>query len=161
MQWTAIATPFSADPARLVAPLIPDPCGYQAINVKAQERYPFSLLNWTKRLVEMRKQHQVFGRGSLEFVPCPNRKVLAFVRRDDKETILVVVNLARSVQPAELDLKPFAGLTPIEMWGLTEFPRVGEAPYFLTLGPYATYWFSLQAAPMQIAAKAGAAPSGR
>ena len=160
MQWTSDRNGgFSkADPARLVAPLIMDPVyGYQAVNVEAQERYPFSLLSWTKRLVAMRKQHQVFGRGALEFIPCPNRKVLAFVRRDDKETILVVVNLSRNVQAAELDLKPFAGLAPIEMWGLTEFPRVAEAPYFLTLSPYATYWFSLQAAPMQIAAKAGAA----
>ncbi len=160
MQWTSDRNGgFSkADPARLVAPLIMDPVyGYQAVNVEAQERYPFSLLSWTKRLVAMRKQHQVFGRGALEFIPCPNRKVLAFVRRDDKETILVVVNLSRNVQPAELDLKPFAGLAPIEMWGLTEFPRVAETPYFLTLSPYATYWFSLQAAPMQIAAKAGAA----
>ncbi len=160
MQWTSDRNGgFSkADPARLSAPLIMDPVyGYQSINVEAQERYPFSLLNWTKRLVAMRKQHQVFGRGSLEFVPCPNRKVLAFLRRDDKETILVVVNLARNVQPAELDLKRFAGLTPVEMWGLTAFPRVTEAPYFVTLSAYATYWFSLQAAPMQIAAKAGGA----
>ncbi len=160
MQWTSDRNGgFSkADPARLGAPLIMDPVyGYQAINVEAQERYPFSLLNWTKRLVAMRKQHQVFGRGSLEFVPCPNRKVLAFLRRDGKETILVIVNLARTVQPAELDLKRFAGLTPIEMWGLTAFPRVSEAPYFVTLSAYATYWFSLQAAPMQIAAKAGGA----
>ena len=69
--------------------------GYQAINVEAQERAPFSLLNWTKRLVAMRQQHPVFGRGSLEFVWCPNRKILAYLRRDDQETILVVVNLSR------------------------------------------------------------------
>src|SRR5207247_4437636 len=93
---------------------------------------------------------RVFGRGSLEFVGCPNRKVLAYFRRDDRETILIVVNLSRSVQPAELNLTAFAGLIPIEMFGLTEFPRVGEQPYFLTLGPYASYWFSLQRAPLQI-----------
>ena len=52
----------------------------------------------------MRRQHRVFGRGSLEFVACANRKVLAYLRRDDDETILVVANLSRSVQPAELDL---------------------------------------------------------
>src|SRR5207247_7151066 len=94
--------------------------------------------------------HRVLGRGSLEFVGCPNRKVLAFLRRDDRETILVVANLARTVQPADLDLKVFHGLMPIEMGGLTEFPRIGEQPYFLTLGPYASYWFTLQQAPLQI-----------
>src|SRR5438067_5327190 len=117
MQWSSDRNGgFSrADPARLYAPPIMDPVyGYQAINVEAQERYPFSLLNWMKRLVATRKQHRVFGRGTLEFVPCANRKVLAYLRRDDKETILVVANLSRTVQPAALDLKPFAGLIAVE-----------------------------------------------
>jgi maltose alpha-D-glucosyltransferase/alpha-amylase len=156
MQWSGDRNGgFSkADPARLYAPLIMDPVyGYQAINVEAQERYPFSLLNWMKRLIAMRKQHRVFGRGSLEFVACPNRKVLAFLRRDDHETILVVVNLSPGVQPAALDLQAFAGLMPIEMSGLTEFPRIADVPYFLTLGPYASYWFTLQHEPMQMAPK--------
>src|SRR6185436_11711911 len=109
---------------RLSSPQIMNPVyGYQAINVEAQERYPFSLLNWMRRIIAMRKQHRVFGRGSLEFVGCANRKVLAFLRRDDRETILVVINLSRSVQPAALDLSQAAGLVPIEMSGLTEFPR--------------------------------------
>jgi maltose alpha-D-glucosyltransferase/alpha-amylase len=156
MQWSGDRNGgFSrADPARLYAPPIMDPVyGYQAINVEAQERYPFSLLNWMKRLIAMRKQHRVFGRGSLEFVGCPNRKVVAFLRRDDRETVLVVANLSRAVQPAELDLKSFAGLIPIEMWGLTEFPRITEQPYFLSLGAYASYWFSVQHEPMQMTPK--------
>src|SRR5213595_3441583 len=125
MQWSSDRNGgFSrADPARLYAPPIMDPVyGYQAINVEAQERYPFSLLNWMKRLIAMRRQHRVFGRGTLEFVGCPNRKILAYLRKDDRETILVVANLSRTVQPAELDLKAFAGLFPVEMTGLTEFP---------------------------------------
>jgi len=156
MQWSSDRNAgFSrADPARLYAPPIQDPVyGYQSINVEAQERYPFSPLNWAKRLIAMRKQHRVFGRGTIEFVPSPNRKVLAYLRRDEKETILIVVNLSRTVQPAELDLKPFAGLMPVEMSGLTEFPRIGETPYFLTLGPYAYYWFTLQHEPLQKTAK--------
>jgi len=156
MQWSSDRNGgFSrADPARLYAPPIQDPVyGYQAINVEAQERYPFSLLNWMKRLIAMRKQHRVFGRGALEFVPCSNRKVLAYLRRDDRETILCVVNLSRAVQPAELDLHAFAGLFPVEMAGLTEFPRIGTQPYFLTLSPYAFYWFTVQHEPMQVTAR--------
>src|SRR5262249_940540 len=144
-----------SDPARLFAPPIMDPVyGYQAINVEAQERYPFSLLNWMKRLIAMRRQHRVFGRGSLEFVGSPNPKLLAYLRRDGRETILVVANLARVVQPAELDLSAFAGLIPIEMNGLTEFPRIGDGPYFLTLGGYACYWFSLRREPLQVMSRA-------
>jgi maltose alpha-D-glucosyltransferase / alpha-amylase len=153
MQWSGDRNGgFSrADPARLYAPPIMDPVyGYQAINVEAQERFPFSLLNWMKRLVAMRKQHHVFGRGSLEFVYPANRKVLAYLRRDAHETILVVANLSRSLQPVELDLSAYAGLIPVEMTGVTEFPRITERPYFLTLNPYGSYWFALQHAPMQV-----------
>jgi maltose alpha-D-glucosyltransferase/alpha-amylase len=153
MQWSGDRNGgFSrADTARLFAPPIMDPVyGYQAINVEAQERYPFSLLNWMKRLIATRKQHRVFGRGSLEFVGCSNRKILAYLRRDDRETVLVVANLSRSFQPAELDLRAFVGLVPVEMNGLTEFPRVSDRPYFLTLGPYACYWFMLQHEGMQV-----------
>src|SRR5262249_22123344 len=147
MQWSSDRNGgFSrADPARLYAPPIQDPVyGYQSINVEAQERYPFSPLNWMKRLVAVRKQHRVFGRRSLELVGCSNRKVLAYLRRHERETILCVVNLARTVQPAELDLQAFAGLAPVEMSGLTAFPRVTTQPYFLTLGPYGVYWFTLE-----------------
>src|SRR5438094_1437910 len=159
MQWSPDRNAgFSrADPARLYAPPIQDPVyGYQAINVEAQERYPFSLLNWMKRLIATRRQHRVFGRGSIDFVSCPNRKVLAYLRRDDKETILIVVNLSRTVQPAELDLRSFSGLIPIEMGGLTEFPRIGDQPYFLSLNGYASYWFTLQHEPLQTSPRATA-----
>ena len=161
MQWTGDRNGgFSrADPARLYAPLIMDPVyGYQSINVEAQERSPSSLLNWMRRLIALRKQHRTFGRGSIEFLQPENRKVLAFIRRHEDEVILVVANLARSVQPVELDLSAFKGYTPVEMLGLTEFPRIGELPYFLTLGPYAFYWFQLQRTPTPIAVRVATEP---
>ena len=159
MQWSGDRNAgFSrADPARLFAPPIQDPVyGYQSINVEAQERYPFSLLNWMKRMIALRRQHPVFGRGSLDFVGCANRKILAYVRRDERETILVVVNLSRDVQPAALELGAFAGLMPVEMHGLSEFPRIGSEPYFLTLSAYASYWFTLQQDSMAVTPRAAA-----
>jgi maltose alpha-D-glucosyltransferase/alpha-amylase len=127
--------------------------GYQSINVEAQERSPFSLLNWMKRMIGLRKQFSVFGRGTIEFQSTHNRKVLAYVRRYEDDTILCVANLARSVQPVELDLSRFKGLIPVEMLGLTEFPRIGELPYFLTLPGYAFYWFRLQHTPTPLTAR--------
>jgi maltose alpha-D-glucosyltransferase/alpha-amylase len=157
MQWTGDRNGgFSrADPARLYAPPIMDPVyGYQAINVEAQERAPFSLLNWMKRMIGLRKQSPVFGRGTIEFLPAQNRKVLAYVRKYQEDTVLCVANLARTVQPVELDLSRFKGMTPVEMLGLTDFPRIGDLPYFLTLGPYAFYWFRIQQAFAPITARA-------
>jgi len=156
MQWTGDRNGgFSrADPARLYALPIMDPVyGYQAINVEAQERAPFSLLNWMKRMIGLRKQYTVFGRGTIEFIPAQNRKVLTYVRRYQDEISLCVANLSRTVQPVELDLSRFKGMTPVEMLGMTEFPKIGELSYFVTLGPYAFYWFRLQQAPAAITAR--------
>jgi maltose alpha-D-glucosyltransferase / alpha-amylase len=156
MQWSPDRNAgFSkADPARLYAPPIMDPVyGFEAINVEAQQRYPFSLLNWMKRILTLRKQYKTFGRGSIEFLSPVNRKVLVYVRRYEGETILCVANLARSVQPVELDLSAFKGLTPIELFERTEFPKIGDLPYFFTLTPYSFLWFELEEAPTQIATR--------
>ena len=150
MQWTSDRNGgFSrADPARLYAPPIMDAVyGYEALNVEAQERSPFSLLSWMKRIIGLRKETTVLGRGSIEFLPARNRKVLPYVRREGDDIVLCIANLARSVQPVELDLSRFKGMTPVEMFGLTEFPKIDDHPYFLTLGPYAFYWFRIQQAP--------------
>ena len=147
MQWAGDRNAgFSrADPARLYSPVIVDPVyGYQGVNVEAQERDPSSLLQWIKNLIGLRKMFPAFGCGQLEFLDPPNRKVLAYIRRHEGDAILCVANLSRSVQPVALDLGAFAGFTPVEVLGYTEFPVVGPQPYFLTLGPYGYYWFELQ-----------------
>jgi maltose alpha-D-glucosyltransferase/alpha-amylase len=66
--------------------------------------------------------------------------------------------MARTVQPVEIPLREFAGLTPVEMLGRTEFPRIGEHPYFLTLAPYGFYWFQLQEVVTPITARTAPAP---
>ena len=133
------------DPSRLFLPANQDTIGgYEAVNVEADERSPFSLLNWMKRMIALRRRHTVFGRGSIEFIASSNRKVLAYLRRDERDAVLCIANLARTVQPLELDLSRFAGLTPVEMLGQTRFPAIGGLPYFLTLAPYGFYWFQLQ-----------------
>jgi len=147
MQWTGDRNAgFSrADPARLYSPVVMDPVyGYPAVNVEAQESDAASLLYWMRNMIRLRKLFKVFGRGTMEFLSPANRKVLAYLRRYREGVILCVANLSRTVQPAELDLSAFAGLTPVEMLGFTEFPTIGTLPYFLTLGPYGFYWFELE-----------------
>jgi maltose alpha-D-glucosyltransferase / alpha-amylase len=146
MQWSGDRNAgFSrANPQRLYLPVITDPeYHYETVNVEAQSGNPNSLLWWMKRLIALRKKHKAFGRGSIEFLYPENRKVLAFVRKYEDETILVIANLSRFTQYAELDMSAYKGSTPVELFGWTEFPRIGELPYFLTLGPHAFYWFTL------------------
>jgi maltose alpha-D-glucosyltransferase / alpha-amylase len=146
MQWSPDRNAgFSrADPARLYLPPVMDPIyGYGAVNVEAQTRDPFSLLNWMKRLIAVRKAHKSFGRGTLRFLRPGNRKILVYLREHQGETILCVTNLSRAAQPVELDLAAFKGRVPVEMLGRTTFPPVGELPYLLTLPGYGFYWFLL------------------
>jgi maltose alpha-D-glucosyltransferase/alpha-amylase len=146
MQWNIDRNAgFSrADAARLYADVITDPVyGYEGVNVEANQRTQSSLLHWMKRMIGVRKQYPVLGRGDITFLRPANRKVLAFVRQYEGTTILCVNNLSGSAQPCEIDLSAYNGAVPVEMLGGTEFPRIGELPYFVTLAPRGFYWFRL------------------
>ncbi|HSP14572.1 MAG TPA: maltose alpha-D-glucosyltransferase [Thermoanaerobaculia bacterium] len=147
MQWNSDRNAgFSrANPQKLYLPVIIDPqYHYEQVNVDAQQNNQYSLLWWMKRLLSLRKRYRAFGRGTMEFLHPENRKILAYVRRFEDETILVVANLSRLVQTFELDLSQFRGMTPVELSGRVRFPEIGERPYFLNLGPFAFYWFALE-----------------
>jgi len=159
MQWSADRNAgFSrANPQRLYLPIIIDPeYHYEAVNVEAQQTNPHSRLWWMKRLIALRKRYKAFGHGSLEFLHPENRKVLAFLRRYREECILVLANLSRFTHCVELDLSAFKGMVPVEIFGRTEFPRIGEQPYFFTLGPHTFYWFALER--LRVEEPAAAAP---
>ncbi len=153
MQWSPDRDAgFSrADFAQLYLPPLMDPVyGYQACNVEAELRDPSSLLHWMKRMLEVRRQHPVFGTGSLQIISAENPSVLAYVRAFDgdgpdkpDDLVLCVSNLSRFAQPAELPLQRYEGKVPIELIGRVPFPRIGELPYFVTLAPYGFYWFQL------------------
>ena len=166
MQWSPDRNAgFSqADFAQLYLPPLMDPVyGYQAVNVEANLRDASSMLHWMKRMLEVRKQHPVFGTGTFEVLSVDNPSVLAYLRAgptelepeegeerldDDaalegEDTVLCVCNLSRFAQPAELPLQRFDGKVPIELLGRVPFPRIGELPYFVTLAPYGFYWFEL------------------
>jgi maltose alpha-D-glucosyltransferase/alpha-amylase len=135
----------AADPERLAQPLISNAVyGYQSVNVESQRRTDHSLLNWVRRLIHLRKSTRAFSRGSISFLDPPNHRVLAYTRTLDGETLLVVNNLSSTAQVVELELRDFTGAIPIEMFGRSVFPRIGELPYMLTLGPYAFFWFRLR-----------------
>ncbi len=151
MQWSIDRNGgFSrADPAGLVMPPIMDPVyGYQAVNVEAQAAGQHSLLNWMRRMLEVRRRHRAFGRGTQRFLYPGNRKVLAYLRQhpaDDghEETLLCVYNLSRSTQAVELDLADFAEAVPVDVIGGSVLPPIGQLTYLLTLPPYGFYWFLL------------------
>ena len=146
MQWSPDRNGgFSrADWNALALPTIQDPLyGYETVNVEAQSRDPYSLLHWMRRMLTVRRGHAAFGRGALRFLYPKNRKVLAYLRESQDETILCVANVSRTPQAVELDLSEFVGRVPVELNGGSFFPPIGQLTYLLTLPPYGFYWFVL------------------
>ncbi|MEO6969498.1 MAG: maltose alpha-D-glucosyltransferase [Chthoniobacterales bacterium] len=162
MQWSSDRNAgFSkANPQQLYLPITIDPeYHYEAINVENQQKNLSSLLWWMRRVIAMRKNFRAFSRGSIEFLHPENAKVLAFLRRYEDETILVVVNLSRFSQPVAIDLARFAGCVPMEVFSRNLFPQIRKAPYGLTIGPHGHFWFSLQSQNEKRSAKKRAVPS--
>ncbi len=147
MQWTADRNAgfSSANPHKLYLPVIIDPeYTYESVNVEAQQINGSSLLWWMKRIIGMRKKFRAFGRGDIRFLSPANAKVIAFIRSYGDEEILVLGNLSRFAQAAELDLAEYEGFHPVEAFSRNAFPEIGQAPYLFSLGPYGYYWFSLE-----------------
>jgi len=135
----------TADPERLYSPPILNPVyGYPAVNVLSQKRTDHSLFSWMKHIIKVRRSTPVFGSGSIEFLYPANHRVLAYIRKLGRETVLVVNNLSNAAQAVELDLRPHKGNILVEMFGRNIFPRIGDVPYLLTMGPYQFYWFRLR-----------------
>jgi maltose alpha-D-glucosyltransferase/alpha-amylase len=147
MQWTGDRNGgFSrADFAQLFLPPLMDPVyGFQAVNVEAQLRMGTSLLRWLRRFIALRKEHPVLGLGTYEPLAPSNPRIFAHVRCYEDDVMLCVHNLARSAQAVELDLSRYGGREPVELFGRSRFPAIGELPYLLTLGQRGFYWFLLE-----------------
>lgn len=147
MQWTTDRNAgFStANPHKLYLPVIIDPeYKYESINVEAQQMNSSSLLWWMKRIIGMRKKYKAFGRGDINFLSPSNAKIIAFTRTYGDEDILVIGNLSRFSQAAELSLEAYENYTPVEVFSHNKFPRITEQPYLFTMAPHGYYWFLLK-----------------
>jgi len=148
MQWSPDRNAgFSnTNPHRLYLPVIIDPqYHYETVNVETQRANTSSLFWFMKRIINMRKKYKAFSRGRMNFIHADNPKILAFTRNYEDETLLILVNLSKYTQPAEIDLKPFKGYVPVEVFSKNPFPLIkDDVPYFFTLGPHSYQWFELK-----------------
>lgn len=120
-----------------------DEAELRSVDAAAELEGTAFLLRRLLRLLALRRRHRALGHGRIELVASDNTSVLAFLRHDEREQVLVVANLSRFAQYAELDLSAHRGATLRELLGQSAFPPVGELPYLLTLSPHSCYWFEL------------------
>jgi len=144
MQWSAEPHAGFAPPSAtlgVAAPIGEAPYGFQTLNVAAQEADPHSLLAQMRHLVHVRQANPVFGRGRTELLRNVHPSVLAFVRSDFTERVLVLANL--SPRPHQLPL-------PVAIAGQRGYDLVAQRPLLVshpeeawTLAPYGYVWWRL------------------
>lgn len=148
MQWAPVRNAgFSdANPQKLYLPVIQDPdYHYESVNVEMQNRNSSSLLWWMKRMISKRKNYKAFAWGDIKFILSENSKILAFTRKYENQTMLVVANLSRYAQPVKLELQDYVGHTLVEVFSKNKFPAVeSQQSYFLSLSAYDCQWFLLE-----------------
>jgi maltose alpha-D-glucosyltransferase/alpha-amylase len=147
MQWSADRNAgfSSAEPQRLFLPVIFNhDYHYETVNVENHEKNPTSLLWWMRRVIAKRKQYQAFSRGDIQFIDTSNSKILAFTRTYNDEKILVIINLSRYSQQAELDLSEYEGYIPTEVFSHNKFAPIGQDPYIFPMQFKNYFWFELR-----------------
>jgi maltose alpha-D-glucosyltransferase / alpha-amylase len=100
---------FTKSDSPSLAVISQGPYGYEQVNVAQQRRDPNSLLNWTERIIRMRKEVPEIGWGDFSVLPCGTPEVLA-LRFDWRNNGVVVIHNF-SPEPREIELEVKTGRT--------------------------------------------------
>ena len=101
MQWNASKDAGFSTAAATWLPIPPD---YTTINVKAEEADPNSLLDWYKKLIELRRTNPALRNGQLQMLDPTNPNVLSYLRKGPPGLPSVVVSLNFTAQPQTVSL---------------------------------------------------------
>ncbi|MBB3464899.1 alpha-amylase family protein [Rhizobium sp. BK377] len=143
MQWSREPNAGFTKHDKPVLPVITKgPYGYQHVNVAAQRRDPQSMLNWTERLIRMRKEAPEIGWGDFTCLDAGDPGVLA-IRYDWRNNAVLIVHNLHS-KPVEVEIDPDVGeqgnlLIDIADGDNSEADDRGK--HCLLLEPYAYRWF--------------------
>ncbi|TCA30473.1 trehalose synthase [Rhizobium leguminosarum bv. viciae] len=108
MQWSTEPEGGFTKSKKPVSPVIKDgPYGFQHVNVAEQRRDPNSLLNWTERMIRMRKEAPEIGWGDFSVIDTGDDGVLALRYDWRGNSVLILHNL--HAQPAEVTFDPDIG----------------------------------------------------
>jgi maltose alpha-D-glucosyltransferase / alpha-amylase len=117
--------------------------GFEHVNVAEQRRDPNSLLNWTERLIRMRKEVPEIGWGDFEVLRSGTWDVLA-IRYDWRNNSVVVVhNLSATPHEVWLNvnLKGEAGLRLVNLLSTDHSLANESGKHCILLEPYGYRWY--------------------
>ena len=139
MQWSTEPHGGFSKADKTVLPVIEKgPWGYQTINAAEQRRDPESMLNWTERIIRMRKECPEIGWGDFRILATGQRSVLG-VRYEWRDNAVVVLhNLGDEPVEAAIRLEEDR---LINLFTDAHSEREGAAPHRIELEPYGYRWF--------------------
>lgn len=146
MQWDlGMNAGFSTAPAEILyAPLIDEvEFSYRRLNVRMQEKDPNSLLNWIRQQLQLRKKYPVFGRGNLQILSTNNKSVLAYLRQDEDQTLLIINNLSSEASQIHLDLKHFNNKKVFDLFSDDTTPIIASQENSFEIPGYGFRWYKL------------------
>jgi maltose alpha-D-glucosyltransferase / alpha-amylase len=142
MQWSSEPNAGFSTARRLVAPVIKGgPYGYEKVNAADERRDVDSLLNWTERIIRMRKELPELGWGDFSVVDTGNDGVLALRYEWRNNSVLILHNLLESPVEIELRLGHERGVRLVNL--LTEDHSVANPAggHRIVLPPYGYRWY--------------------
>lgn len=74
---------------------------YEAINVADQEEDPYSILNHYKKMIRLKKKHDLFTYGTYDLILADNKQIYAYTRTLDNQVALVMANLTKDTAQFE------------------------------------------------------------
>ena len=90
---------------------LPIPPSYTTINVQRESAEPNSLLNWYKKLIELRRTNAALHDGGFAMVETPSPNVLSYVRTPPQgsKPVVIAINMSGQPQTVSLDVGAFGG----------------------------------------------------
>jgi maltose alpha-D-glucosyltransferase / alpha-amylase len=144
MQWSREPHGGFTKNKKPVVPVIKDgPFGYQHVNAADQRRDPNSLLNWTERMIRMRKEVPEIGWGDFKVLDLGDKSILAMRYDWRNNSVLALHNLAGEAREVEFatGLKEGDGDRLISLLSDDHSNRLPNGKYRVCLEAYGYRWF--------------------
>jgi maltose alpha-D-glucosyltransferase/alpha-amylase len=142
MQWddSKNAGFSSADPQKLYAPVIQgETFGYTQVNVANQITNPLSLLNFTKKLIHLRKNNPTFPLGTFQWLTITDPAIVGFSRSYQDETVVAIHNLSDQAAAIQTSVDGVHGI-PLDLWTSMPLSTAQDGQISITLQPYQFVW---------------------
>jgi maltose alpha-D-glucosyltransferase/alpha-amylase len=141
MQWSTEPQAGFSRAKKTAMPVISrGPFAFEKINVADQRRDPHSFLNWTERIIRMRKEVPEIGWGEFEVLDAGRDDVLAILYRWRNNEALFVHNLRDATCEVEVRLSGSGRAKLVDLLG-GEHSDAPTGRHRLVLEPYGYRWY--------------------